>query len=133
MNEEYARRLLHSAITSIKSGELKLARQYLERLFLASRDPDRLAAARRARLASGGPGDPDFLAGVVGLVPIHLGLERGRYDPSVVPIRDAAGHGRSLLHGRGFTRRLWRTGVMVRHHLCPGSGHRADHIRPGRL
>ena len=43
MNEEYARRLLHSAVTSIKSGELKLARQYLERLFLASRDPDRLA------------------------------------------------------------------------------------------
>lgn len=43
MDEEYARRLLYKAVTAIKSGENKSARDYLERLFLASRDYDQLA------------------------------------------------------------------------------------------
>ena len=43
MSEEYARRLLHNAITLVKSGEPDSARKYLERLFMSSRDHDMLA------------------------------------------------------------------------------------------
>ena len=43
MSEAYTRSLLHNAVTAVKDGDKKMARYYLERLFLASRDYDQLA------------------------------------------------------------------------------------------
>lgn len=45
MSKERVRRLMHAAITALKSGENNLANKYLERVFITARDPDVLADA----------------------------------------------------------------------------------------
>ncbi len=45
MSEERVRRLMFNAVTAIKSGEKKLARNYLERVFYSARDHNTLADA----------------------------------------------------------------------------------------
>ncbi len=45
MSDERVRRLMHSAITAMKSGENNLANKYLERVFITARDHDVLADA----------------------------------------------------------------------------------------